>query len=93
MAMTDCLLQFMRNTCQPWNQDLMAIQWLSAQATSSVPHFAVFTATNGLFTRGCLLLISCHDNKLFLFTELGNIVVVIVHTPCSYCHGFTSSVM
>ena len=25
-----------------------------------------------------LLLISCHDNKLFSFTELGNIIVVIV---------------
>ena len=28
-----------------------------------------------------LLLISCHDNKLFLFTELGNIIVVIVTNP------------
>ena len=28
-----------------------------------------------------LLLISCHDNKLFAFTELGNIIVVIVTKP------------
>ena len=28
-----------------------------------------------------LLLISCHNNKLFLFTELANIVVVIVTNP------------
>ena len=30
-----------------------------------------------------LLLISCHDNKLFIFTELGNIIVVIVTNPKS----------
>ena len=45
---------------------------------SSVPHFAVFIGTNGLISRARLLLISCHNNKLFLFTELANIVVVIV---------------
>ena len=45
---------------------------------SSVPHFAVFIGTNDLFTRVRLLLISCHDNKLFSFTKLGNIIVVIV---------------
>ena len=27
------------------------------------------------------LLISCHDNKVFIFTELGNIIVVIVTNP------------
>ena len=27
------------------------------------------------------MLISCHDNKLFIFTELGNIIVVIVTNP------------
>ena len=48
---------------------------------SSVPHFAVFIGTNSLFTQAQLLLISCHDNKLFLFTELGNINVVIVKNP------------
>ena len=48
---------------------------------SSVLHFAVFIGANGLFTRAWLLLISCHDNKLFLFTELGNIIVVIVTNP------------
>ena len=48
---------------------------------SSVPHFAVFIATNGLFTRVRLLLISCHDNKLFPFTESGSIIVVIVANP------------
>ena len=48
---------------------------------SSVPHFAVFIGTNGLFSRVRLLLISRHNNKLFLFTELANIVVVIVTNP------------
>ena len=48
---------------------------------SSVLHFAVFIGTNGLFSRVRLLLISCHNNKLFLFTELANIVVVIVTNP------------
>ena len=45
---------------------------------SSVPHFAVFIGTNGLFAQARLLLISYHDKKL---TELGNIVVVIVTNP------------
>ena len=45
---------------------------------STVLHFAAFIATNGLFTRTLLLLISCHGNKLFSFTELGSIVAVIV---------------
>ena len=58
----------------------MCLKWLSSQATSSVPHFAVFIGANGLFTRA-LLLISFHDNKLFIFTELGNIIVVIVTNP------------
>ena len=31
-----------------------------------------------MFTRVWLLLISFHDNKLFSFTELGSIIVVIV---------------
>ena len=44
---------------------------------SSVPHFAVFIGTNGLFSRARLLLISCHNNKLFLFAELANIVVIV----------------
>ena len=59
----------------------MCLKWLSSQATSSVPHFVVFIGTNGLFSRARLLLISCHNNKLFLFTELANIVVVIVTNP------------
>ena len=49
--------------------------------TSSVPHFAVFSATNALFTRARLLLISCHGNKLFSFTELGSTIVFIVTNP------------
>ena len=48
---------------------------------SSVLHFAVFIGTNGLFTRVRLLLISCHNNKLFCLQELGYIVVVIVTNP------------
>ena len=48
---------------------------------SSVPHFAVFIGANSLFTRAQLLLYSCHDNKLLSFTELGNIIVVIVTNP------------
>ena len=53
------------------------LKWLSSQVMSSVPHFAVFIGTSGLFSQVRLLLISCHNNKL-LFTELANIVVVIV---------------
>ena len=45
---------------------------------SSVPHFAVCIGKNGLFTQAQLLLISCHD-KLFLFKELGNIVVIVTN--------------
>ena len=48
---------------------------------SAVPHFAVFIDTNSLFARVRLLLISCHGNKLFLLTELGKIVVIIVTNP------------
>jgi len=43
---------------------------------SSVPHFAVFIGTNGLFTRAWLLLISCHDNKLFYLQN------------CEACHCY-----
>ena len=57
------------------------LKWLSSQAATSVPHFAIFIGTNGLFTRAQLLLISCHDKKLFLFTELGDIIVIIVINP------------
>jgi len=32
----------------------------------------------GFFTRAWLLLISCHDN-MFLFTELGNIVIIVTN--------------
>ena len=54
----------------------MCLKWLSSQATSSVPHFV---GTNGLFSRVRLLLISCHNNKLFLFTVLANIVVIVTN--------------
>ena len=40
--------------------------------------FCCIFATNGLFTWVQLLLISCHDNRLFSFTELGSFIVVIV---------------
>ena len=55
------------------------LKWLGSQATSSVAHFAVFIGANGLFTRARLLLISCHDNKLFIFTEFGNIVIIVTN--------------
>ena len=48
---------------------------------SSVPHFAVFFGTNGLVTRAWLLLISCHDNKLFAFTEL---LLSLFQTLCMF---------
>ena len=39
---------------------------------------SAFIATNGLFIRVWLLLISYHGDILFSFTELGSIVVIIV---------------
>ena len=57
---------------------------LNSKATSSVPHCCIYIA-NCLFTWAWLLLISCQGNKLFSFTELGNIVAVIVPNPM-YVH-------
>ena len=47
---------------------------------SSVLYFAVFYC-NSYFTQAWLLLISCHGNKLFSFSELGSLTVVIFTTP------------
>ena len=47
------------------------------QAMSSAIHC---TAANGFFTRVQLLLIRSHDNEFVSFTELGNIVVVIINS-------------
>ena len=70
----------------PWPNGWL--KWLSSQAASSVPHFAVFIGTNGLFTRTRLLLNSCHDNKLFYLQIWKTSLLSLFQTPCLYCHEF-----
>ena len=89
--MTNCLWQFMWNTSQPLNHDNMAFLCTGrVEVVKTRWHFVVFIGTNSLFSQARLLLISCHNNKLFLFTELANIVVSLLQTPCLYCHEIYS---
>ena len=89
-----CVLSETRNSLSQWypiwkdipaSQSTLKQSYIGLRLRLQLHILLYFFATSSLFTRVQLLLIICHDNKLFSFTELE---ASLLQTACSYCYRF-----